>query len=580
MSLTDGLQWLKNKAKKIEKVFEKSFALNIKEGMDGSTSGNAVTLGNQSTSGEGILGHTNNLHQLPGTSELTGSFDKKNNQLGNISADAQNATNKFVTTNPSARRNYNVFINRTVGYEKIQETRDTKNMCVSSSILTGGGLNEVDSSFYSAYPNNFNNYNAAKDACKLWAADSGKNDFALSKSDDNAQFKCFTGSSVKGTTTPYIAQQIGTVLASSRTANAGGLMYDGTIGVYSPFNVIRLPNGTDFTNFHDVTNSIQKGTVSDRIINDVTTMTGGIIPNGYESCDKLLGGSINVNTINATFGKNCAGPPLPPFNGRYIIIKISDKRPNTDNYIMISQIAVYVYDDVTESIINVAPLGFVDGTTPWTEANTPKKAIDGNLGSKGFSDIYCSGPQNNPSSPFDYWYLDLKKNYPIFQIYYRAWDGCCSVRADGMKLVIRNEEMTKQLMKTMTGDLEQTFTIEDDQAQPAAIYPVMSPVNGYTFNGHNSVKDDENKSAHDIQVRNVDTPDVRWYHIVDTKDDTTTVPAAGAALCGDPDISCKGFTLGIDSVTGFPTGEIWLKSSMVGLANTNNDGNYVTYSKN
>jgi hypothetical protein len=32
MSIDDGLQWFKNKAKKIEDIFAKSFALNIKEG--------------------------------------------------------------------------------------------------------------------------------------------------------------------------------------------------------------------------------------------------------------------------------------------------------------------------------------------------------------------------------------------------------------------------------------------------------------------------------------------------------------------------------------------------------------------
>ncbi len=39
--------------------------------------------------------------------------------------------------------------------------------------------------------------------------------------------------------------------------------------------------------------------------------TTNTVPTGYEQCHPVMGGNINMNTIQSTYGKNCSGKPIP-----------------------------------------------------------------------------------------------------------------------------------------------------------------------------------------------------------------------------------------------------------------------------
>jgi hypothetical protein len=137
--------------------------------------------------------------------------------------DAANTTN---TTN--TEKNYNVFINKSQSQSQITDT--IQQGCVTATSVSSLSLS---SDFSAAYPANFLNYAAAKDACKLWAADSGKTVFAINK-DSVGKYQCSTGTTLPTALQQYtVPKTLYTVLTGKSTSAQGGLFSNGQIGVYN-----------------------------------------------------------------------------------------------------------------------------------------------------------------------------------------------------------------------------------------------------------------------------------------------------------------------------------------------------------
>ena len=353
--------------------------------------------------------------------------------------------------------NTNVFINRTAGIDKITATADP-GKCSTNAILSGSGIEDAGNPFYNAYPSNFSNIADAENACKLWAADSGATHFALSKSADNKQFKCSTGN-FSGTPTQYSAAQVGYVLASNMDATMGGLYKDGTIGI---FNSEANSSGADTKN-----------------ITLASLNAGGSVPQGYSVCDKWFGGGINTSSINASLGRNCSGLSKPPFSARYITIV---NTPGT--CIQISQVAVYVYDDSTGAISNVAPSGTVTNMWP----GNPSLNWYGYQSHIGWTNNGTTSTRDYPylyhsirSDKADLWQLDLQKDYPIFKVVYYNRKDCCRSRTKGQTLLVEDGAQTKKITKTLTGSAVQAFSIADSDAVDSSEPKTMTTAKLPTF---------------------------------------------------------------------------------------------------
>jgi hypothetical protein len=422
-SLDDGLAWFKNKINKIEK----SFSSVNKEGYSG------------------ILGPSNidsiNSAEDMNTSVMTGSLNSTISTYAETSEALKSKTNRYLNSIKSTEgRNYNVFINSAAGIDKFADTRDNI-QCSTSAILTNGGLNDAGDLFYGAYPDNFANVDDAKNACKLWAADSSVPSFAVSKSADNQKFTCYTGT-LKGNPAQYSVPQVGMMLATSRNATRGGLFYDGTIGVYNdiPSQIVEDP-----TNPKNI--QLMQGNEGN----------GGTVPQGYSVCDKWIGGALKSSSISATLGKNCSGLSKPPFSARYITIKGNAR----GEHIQISQVAVFTYNETSGVITNVAPQGSVSNgkinNLSWIYANI-RYSIDGYQGARNYPYIYHSYGE----SPNNFWQLDLGQDYPIFKVVYYNRADCCQSRAIGMTLSLENGARTKIVKKIVSSaSLVQPFTIAE-----------------------------------------------------------------------------------------------------------------------
>jgi hypothetical protein len=88
------------------------------------------------------------------------------------------------------RKNYNVFINKSLNEDAIPKTNHMG--CVKLSTLSNKFSLTADSAFNVAYSNLITSYDDNEKACKLWAADSSSNVYALAKNADNT-FKCYHG---------------------------------------------------------------------------------------------------------------------------------------------------------------------------------------------------------------------------------------------------------------------------------------------------------------------------------------------------------------------------------------------------
>jgi hypothetical protein len=128
----------------------------------------------------------------------------------------------------SVNKNYNLFINKSQGMADIKESNQYG--CVTRESISNLTL---ASGFAAAYPENFTNYADANNACKLWAADSDKTVYAVTK-DETGKYQCSTGSDLASNIKPSMkAGTVYTVLAGDATAVQGGLFANGQIGVWA-----------------------------------------------------------------------------------------------------------------------------------------------------------------------------------------------------------------------------------------------------------------------------------------------------------------------------------------------------------
>jgi hypothetical protein len=151
-------------------------------------------------------------------------------QYGTKYKDLQDKTASYINNSKldtTLDKNYNVFINRSMGPAEIEETK--QKTCVNRESISNLTLAP---GFAEAYPNNFTNYTEANNACKLWAADSEQATYAVAR-DANWKYQCYTGQEVATKITINLKPAtIYTVLEGDATSKQGGLFANGQIGVF------------------------------------------------------------------------------------------------------------------------------------------------------------------------------------------------------------------------------------------------------------------------------------------------------------------------------------------------------------
>jgi len=441
LSFADGIQWLKNKVKKVEGY-------------------------------RGIMGPITEIDNMNASDpDFTNTATLNNNLAQGIATyntkyDAlRSATNNYLgmTANYDENKNYNIYVNNPIDYGSITATPYTGGGCISNGTSNSAlsGLTDATSQgFDTVYPANFPNTPAgtslATNACKLWAADtqviSSTNPtrtwFALTKDAGN-KFKCFTGNSEPSSPNPYTIKKVAYKIASSNDATHGGLFMDGKIGVYN--------TNTPLTGLGDTSNPK----------NIETPFTTPLTK--YTKCDKWGGGAINSNSVNASLGVNCSNYNGTPVNMRYILIKASTTSPNPYPFIQISQLAVFSFENGTSKNVSsrlnnnkaVAFSGNGANYSNLTNAShnnnaPPSMAIDGNLSARHHPLEYHSA---TPAAT-EWWGVDLGREYPIYEIVYYNRNDCCSDRAIGMTIHFIDAAFGSVSVKDpVSGNATQTITI-------------------------------------------------------------------------------------------------------------------------
>jgi hypothetical protein len=199
-------------------------------------------------------------------------------------------------------------------------------------------------------------------------------------------------------------------------------------------------------------------------------------PNGFSTCDKLIGGNVNTKTINATYGKNCSNSTKKPLNVRSIRIT-----PNgTSQNIQISQLVVMAFINGVQQ--NVANKGTITSSPSINDTN-PLTPVDGNTDNK----LYWSSEGTREA----FWQLDLGIEYPVVSItFYNRLD--MNDYADGMSINFLDadeEGYTLQNPVILTAQLKQTFNVSADdiflgspnyRAAPPGFYKAGGRAYGFT----------------------------------------------------------------------------------------------------
>lgn len=340
------------------------------------------------------------------------------------------------------KKNYNLFINRPLANEEMNI--NSSGQCVPINRLNNLPINVE---FSNNYPVNFTSFNEAKHACQMWSFDSGKNIFALSKKPGGVGYNCHTSNS-NVVDSSYIVQKVGYVLAdmSANSTSVGQLFYNGKIGIYdSDINQLfglSYPNTIDYT-------------LTDKL-----------------TCDKWNGGGLNKESLKASYGRNCNNVSVNPAMVRYITISA-----NVNNEpVQISQLAVYAFaNGKSVNIANVLinPTRTVSATS---NPNDAVKAVDGVFSKKTANNIYISS-----SGAGNYWSLDLKKEYPVYNvIYYNRSDGFAE-RAIGMKLDLKNanSELVQRII--LKSDFQQNYSITKNTDSTPATGTAATTGPTYTY---------------------------------------------------------------------------------------------------
>jgi hypothetical protein len=444
--INDGIEWLKNKSKKIEGIF-------LKEGYRGILGESEIdTMNSEDADITSVTTQSNNLAQ--GITDYQTKFDSL---TGTIDGYLGTSTSGSVI-------NRNVYVNKRRDISATPYSQDGVNTCVANSSLSG--LTDASTrGFDTAYPNNFSNETDAINACKLWAADSqtsastGSNPantyFAVTKNTNN-KYKCSYGNTLTGTPLQYSSKKVAYVVKSSNDATRGGLFHDGSVGVY---------NENSSTSSSDPSNPYN--------IQATTVLTG------YNSCNKLIGSALNMSSINATLGANCSTLDITPVNIRYITINASKDPNNYYPYIQISQLVVYGLVNKIGKILNKNNYPTIKAYCGDDAAKTipndnrgwggvdPNIAIDGNIGNRNWPNCYASSTDNRSG----WWKLDLGQEYPIYTVVYYNRGGCCPERANGMTMQFQKADGSVVSIKDLTsgqttsGQTTNTLTLNENLKQ-------------------------------------------------------------------------------------------------------------------
>jgi hypothetical protein len=190
-------------------------------------------------------------------------------------------------------------------------------------------------------------------------------------------------------------------------------------------------------------------------------------PNGFSTCDKLIGGAINTKTINATYGKNCSTSTKTPLDVRYIKISTNDK----GDPIQISQLVVMAFLNGIQQ--NVAMRG-----TLYIQENSTS-SYSGGLG----ANTTINGKTDNVEywsserAIGNYWQLDLGTEYPLVSLtFYNRPEF--NWYADGMTIVLKNGKgaaytLINPLM--LTGQLVQKFGVSKEDIYMASPWYTYAP---------------------------------------------------------------------------------------------------------
>lgn len=201
--------------------------------------------------------------------------------------------------------------------------------------------------------------------------------------------------------------------------------------------------------------------------------TGFDLIGNYNSVgNDLNGGSSTVASVDACKAKclgvadgKCGGftygvappppvvtPALAPASQKLMVRYVRAQFPLTGpgKIIQISQLVVM------SDGVNVAPKGTATAAGQYASDSGPEKAVDGVIGSRNHPQEYHS--QEYTQDPArTYWDLDLGKDYPVEKVIYYNRNDCCTDRADGMQLTLRNNNNVVVKVLTLTAAKEQSF---------------------------------------------------------------------------------------------------------------------------
>ena len=185
-------------------------------------------------------------------------------------------------------------------------------------------------------------------------------------------------------------------------------------------------------------------------------------PNGFSTCDKLIGGAINTKTINATYGKNCSTSTKTPLDVRYISINPNDK----GDPIQISQLVVMAFLNGIQQ--NVAARGTVNAPPSLMGLDT-RIPVNGKTDNK----LYWSSEKGDRG-----WQLDLGTAYPLVSItFYNRPEF--NWYADGMTIGVNEGKgggdytLINPIM--LTGQLVQTFGVSEEDIFKASPWYTYAP---------------------------------------------------------------------------------------------------------
>jgi hypothetical protein len=204
-------------------------------------------------------------------------------------------------------------------------------------------------------------------------------------------------------------------------------------------------------------------------------------PNGFSTCDKLIGGSINMKTINATLGKNCSTTTKKPLKARYI--KISSN--TSGDPVQISQLIVMAFLNGIQ--VNVANRGTVK-SSPGIDNMDNRIPLNGKTDNKEF--------WSSDKGQRLYWQLDLGTEFPLTSITYYNRD-VNNTYANGMTITLNlgagGSDYNLKTPLQLTGQLVQTFNLAEEDifyGSPNYIYrtATSSTSSGYGITSLNEAK--------------------------------------------------------------------------------------------